>query len=466
MRAADGEPKSPSAGHSSPSPPACVVAVSVTLGWLPVLGLVRILARRGQTRAVRRARGRPRPTSFGDAVEPPVPQVIANSLMLGLEVGLGVLILAWLLRPDPGRRHIADARLAPRRTIRPDAPPGAGRGPRSRRSPGGRAPPVVEGPAGPDGPAARIADLAPELAVRRNPWPILTAAVGLSVGSRLLQSWRRAAERRPEESRSGLDAALLAGLVAAAGRGPWPHVRPARWIGALAPGRAARRGQPGPRPALHPLDGRSDRRAGDAGPRRCPGRRPASRPQPWPSWRSPATSPGSVPRASLRRRRRSGTATRHEPLKGWRRGSQDADGAASMARGPAWPASSPPPCPSPPGHRPPARGPAHCPSAPPAPAASRGTRPRRRASSSSCRRSARRTARSPGSRGQPPPSRRPAPSRAACTAVSIASATDFRGSASDAPATLLLGHVRHLSIRIAKSRSRQHSCGLILACLQ
>ena len=80
------------------------------------------------------------------------------------------------------------------------------------------------------GPAARIADLAPELAVERNPWPILTAAVGLSVGSRLLQSWRRAAERRPEESRSGLDAALLAGSSLARARAV-AALRPARWIG-------------------------------------------------------------------------------------------------------------------------------------------------------------------------------------------------------------------------------------------
>jgi hypothetical protein len=82
------------------------------------------------------------------------------------------------------------------------------------------------------GPAARIAELAPELAVARNPWPILTVAVGLSVGTRLLQSWRRAAERRPDEWRSGLDAALLAGSTLGRARGV-AALRPARWIGAL-----------------------------------------------------------------------------------------------------------------------------------------------------------------------------------------------------------------------------------------
>jgi hypothetical protein len=82
------------------------------------------------------------------------------------------------------------------------------------------------------GPFERIVDLAPELPVERNPWPILAAAVGLSVGLRFLQSWRRAAERRPEESRSGLGAALLAGSTVARARAV-AALRPGRWVGGL-----------------------------------------------------------------------------------------------------------------------------------------------------------------------------------------------------------------------------------------
>ena len=61
-------------------------------------------------------------------LEPPVPQVIANSLMLGLEVGLGVLILAWLLRPDPGRRHTPTigSRLVGRFALMPPLVQGVG----------------------------------------------------------------------------------------------------------------------------------------------------------------------------------------------------------------------------------------------------------------------------------------------------------------------------------------------------
>jgi hypothetical protein len=90
----------------------------------------------------------------------------------------------------------------------------------------------MKGLPGLTGPLARIGDVAPELAVERNPWPMLTAAVGLSVGLRLLQSWRRAAERRPEESRSGLDAALLAGSSLTRARAV-AALRPARWLGVL-----------------------------------------------------------------------------------------------------------------------------------------------------------------------------------------------------------------------------------------
>ena len=38
-------------------------------------------------------------------------------------------------------------------------------------------------------PLARVADLAHELTLERNPWGILSAAVALSVGARLLQAF-------------------------------------------------------------------------------------------------------------------------------------------------------------------------------------------------------------------------------------------------------------------------------------
>ena len=121
------------------------------------------------------------------------------------------------------------------------------------------------------------------------------------------KSFRRAAERQPDELRSGLEAALLAGPSrrARAVRGRTP---PGPMDRRVRPGRAARRDQPGAGPALHALDGRSDRRAGDARPGGRAGRRHGSRPPPWPSSRSPRTSrprrgeTGSVPAARVGRR--------------------------------------------------------------------------------------------------------------------------------------------------------------------
>ena len=75
-------------------------------------------------------------------------------------------------------------------------------------------------------PATRIAGLARELAVDRNPWAMLIAAVGLSVGARLLQSWRRAAERRPDENASGPRCRPAGRLFDWRRRGPWPRSDP------------------------------------------------------------------------------------------------------------------------------------------------------------------------------------------------------------------------------------------------
>ncbi len=120
-----------------------------------------------------------------------------------------------------------------------------------------------------EGTVARLADLSRELAVGRNPWPILTAAVGVSVGARLLQSWRCVAERRPDETRTGIDAALLAGcsqtrarFVAALGRG--------RRVGEFLLAASLAAVNLAPAPALHAMDGRADHRSGDARARRRP----------------------------------------------------------------------------------------------------------------------------------------------------------------------------------------------------
>jgi ABC-type Fe3+ transport system permease subunit len=204
-----------------------IVVIAVTLGWLPVLGLIRLFAGAGSTLS---SSHWSLAEVFQRAMEPPVPQLVVNSLVLGLEVGIGVLILAWLLRPDPGARLTPTfgSRLVGRFALMPPLIQGVGL----------LALPVLTTLAaasvrdlpGLTGPLARLGDLARELSVERNPWAMLTAAVGLSVGLGLLQNGHRISERQSDETRSGLDAALLAGASLTRARAVAAR-RPRQWIG-------------------------------------------------------------------------------------------------------------------------------------------------------------------------------------------------------------------------------------------
>lgn len=210
-----------------------ILSLGAAMGWLPILGLLRILAAPGinQTGPTGSA-GSPLLQVLRRATDSPVPQVVANSLLLGLTVGLGVLILSALLRPDPG------ARLAPTLGSRVVghfammSPMVQAVGILAMLALGEQILRLADRPPGSSGLFSRILRLGPELEVRRNPWEILIVAVGLSVGLRLLQSWRRAAERSPDERPSALDAALLAGASRFRARTLAAH-RPARWSGAM-----------------------------------------------------------------------------------------------------------------------------------------------------------------------------------------------------------------------------------------
>ena len=207
-----------------------IMALAAILGWLPILGLVRLLGGAGATAGDSTA------SSLWKvglrAVGPPVPQVALHSLILGIEVGLGTLILAWLLQPDAATRlaRTFGSRLAGRFALMPPLLLGVGL--LALLNLGAQAARSMKGLTGLTQPTARIEGLAPELAVGRNPWPILTAAVGLSVGLRLLRTWRRAAERRPDSLRSGLAAALQAGATSSRARSV-AALKPGRWIGGL-----------------------------------------------------------------------------------------------------------------------------------------------------------------------------------------------------------------------------------------
>ncbi len=166
----------------------------------------------------------------GRLVDPPLSQLIGNSLSLGVLVAMGILILAWLVRAGP---HAHSTRTIGSRVVRPMA-----QMPPLLQGVGILALPWLAGLASLslrtiprcEGLATRLADVSIELDTDRNPWSLLVCAVGLTVGIRLLQSWQRAAESESDAVRSGLEAALLAGSSPARA-GMVATWRPGRWFG-------------------------------------------------------------------------------------------------------------------------------------------------------------------------------------------------------------------------------------------
>jgi hypothetical protein len=205
----------------------------VVASWLPLLGLVDILAETGQgvEREIGPSEWSPA-VAFHQALTTPVPHVLEDSLLLGLVVGVGVVVLGGLLRPGPGVRLAPGfgSRLVSRLAVMPPIVQGVGvlamleLGQRALRASGGF--PGLWAFRSPV--AARVSDLF----IATDHWPSLTIAVGLSVGTRLLVGWRREAERQAGETRSSLDAALVSGSSVFRAR-YLSAIHPRRWVGTL-----------------------------------------------------------------------------------------------------------------------------------------------------------------------------------------------------------------------------------------
>src|SRR5207248_335374 len=166
---------------------ACTMALAggATLGWLPVLGLLRLAWGVGPAPG-----GSPSPGAVARSVpelarrllDPPTLSLATNSLLLGLEAAVAIVVFTWLVRPDSGLRS---ATTIGSHLIRPLAlmPPllqGVGilavpwlaaLAARSLRAvPGGAAL------------ANRLGDFTVELDPDRDPWIFLVFAVSLTVG--------------------------------------------------------------------------------------------------------------------------------------------------------------------------------------------------------------------------------------------------------------------------------------------
>lgn len=208
---------------------ALVVAIAA-VSWLPAVGLIAPLLDAGSMSGQSSGAG----TGLaGRVLGPPMGRLLGNSAVLGLAVGAVVVLFARLLRPGPGARLAPTfgARLAGRLALSPPLVQGVG----ILAVPGVlttlAALTTTRWPA--SNPTwQRLAGLLAELAVDRDPRPLLVAAVGVSVGLRLIAGWRRHGEAQPDETRSGLEAAVVAGASLGLARGV-AAAKPARWVGAF-----------------------------------------------------------------------------------------------------------------------------------------------------------------------------------------------------------------------------------------
>jgi ABC-type Fe3+ transport system permease subunit len=240
------EPAAAQAGRPGGAPPrrasvipavVCTIALGswVMVCGMPILGLFHLF--RGVGPAVAAA------PSFGVGagtvpewlrriLEPPMPRLALNSLLLGLEAAAGILAVAWLVQPGPG--------------LRPARRAGAGAFARSLGSIA-RLPPLLQGvgilalpwlaglaaeslhavPGCARG-AAALGHLAIELRPDRNPWLLLVCSVGLTLGLGLVRTWEGSAGSDPRAIRARFEAALLAGVSRSRARGvgkPWRLTR-------------------------------------------------------------------------------------------------------------------------------------------------------------------------------------------------------------------------------------------------
>ncbi len=207
----------------------CAMALSgwVIVGVLPVLGLFHLL--RGAGSAVGASTG-PGVASGGiaelwrRALDPPIPQLATNSLLLGLEAAAGILFVAWLVQPGAGFRWagITGWRLIGSIELLPPLIQGVG----ILALPwlAGLAAESLRDVPGCAGWAAGLGHWAFELRPDRDPWPLLVCAVGLTLGLRLMRTWEGSAEANPREVRSRVEAALLTGIARSRARAvgrPW-----------------------------------------------------------------------------------------------------------------------------------------------------------------------------------------------------------------------------------------------------
>jgi iron(III) transport system permease protein len=205
----------------------------VILGWFPMLGLVGLAlgdARNNGASGV----GAPLPglpVLLRHLSEPPSPQLAFNSLLLGLEVALVLMVLAWLVGTDA---HSSSVRTGWMRweqslTLIPPLVQGVGVFSLSWLAGLAAGLPV-------DGESWRQLAIASERLshltnVDRNPWMLLIGSVGLALVGAVLQRGLNTVDLDGSRPNAAFDAARLAGASRSRARALSIPGRRGRWLG-------------------------------------------------------------------------------------------------------------------------------------------------------------------------------------------------------------------------------------------
>jgi len=204
----------------------------VILGWLPMLGLVRLAmgdAWNEHNSVAGAVRGLP--VLLRHLGEPPLPQLAFNSLFLGLEVALVLMVLAWLVGTDAHSSSVRTGWMRWERSLTQMPPLVQGVGVLSLSWLTGLAAGLSV-----DGESWRRLAIACERLsqftnVDRNPWILLIGSVGLALVGAVLKSGQRTFDLGPSHLNAAFDAARLAGASRSRARSLSIPRQRRRWLG-------------------------------------------------------------------------------------------------------------------------------------------------------------------------------------------------------------------------------------------
>ena len=205
----------------------------VILGWLPILGLVRLaVGDAWLDGSVRSVIALKLVSVLRDRLsEPPVPQLAFNSLYLGLEVALALMLVAWLVGTNSRSSSVGTGRTRLGQWLALMPPLLQAVGVLSLSWLAGMAATWLVDAGSLRQIASIFESFSQFTSVDRNPWIPLTLAVGLSLSAVVLRNRPGLPEPRGSQTNAAFDAARLAGASRARARALSGPPQRGRWLG-------------------------------------------------------------------------------------------------------------------------------------------------------------------------------------------------------------------------------------------